>query len=88
MTNDIKPDDSNAPPAITKPRTDDVVADPVAVVLMLQQEAGNRQQENNRLSAPLKQAAIKEKVLRRMLENSLESAAPAPGKKPDLKIVK
>jgi hypothetical protein len=86
MTNEIKTDDSSDPAAITKQLTDDVVADPVAVVLMLQQEAGNRQHEDNRLSEPLKQAAIKEKVLRRMLENSLESAAP--GKRPNLKIVK
>lgn len=86
MTNDIKFDGSSDPADIKKQLSDDGVADPVAVVLMLQQEAGNRQHEDNRLSVPLKQAAIKEKLLRRMLENSLESAAP--GKRPNLKIVK
>ena len=86
MTNDIETGDSSDPEAITKQLADDVAADPVAVVLMLQQEAGNGRREANRLNAPLKQAAIKEKVLRRMLENSLESAAP--GKRPNLKIVK
>ena len=87
MTNDIKTDESSGPAAITtKQLADEVVADPVAVVLMLQQEAGNRQHEDSRLSAPIKQAAIKERVLRRMLENILEPAAPA--KRPDLKLVK
>jgi hypothetical protein len=88
MTNDIKTDGSSDPAAKKEQLSDDVVADPVAVVLMLQQEAGNnRQHEDNRLSVPLKQAVIKEKVLRRMLENSLESAAPT-GKRPTLKIIK
>ncbi|MGD8619036.1 MAG: hypothetical protein PVH54_07565 [Gammaproteobacteria bacterium] len=75
MTNDIKNNDS----------PDETADDPVAVVLMLQQEAGNGQQDN-RLSRPLKQAEIKERVLRRMLDNSLEHTVPA--RKPHLKIVK
>ncbi|MGD8630540.1 MAG: hypothetical protein PVG72_07375 [Gammaproteobacteria bacterium] len=86
MTNDIKTHGSSDPAAQNNQLPDDVVADPVAVVLMLQQEAGHRQREDKRLSVPLKQAALKEKVLRRMLENSLESAAT--GKRPNLKIVK
>ena len=75
MTNEIKNNDSK----------DETADDPVAVVLMLQQEAGNRQQDNH-ISRPLKQAEIKERVLRRMLENSLEHTVPA--RKPHLKIVK
>jgi len=86
MENDSNTEDSGTPAAITNKLADDAAADPVAVVLMLQQEAGNRQPEDNPLSAPLKQAAIKERVLRRMLENSLEPAPPA--KRPNLKIVK
>ena len=87
MTNDSKNEDTGAPAAITNPLTDDAVADPVAVVLMLQREAGDRQHEPDHFSAPLKEAAIKERVLRRMLENSLEPEAP-PGKRPNLTIVK
>jgi hypothetical protein len=86
MTDDSKTDDSNDPAAKARHLVDDAVADPVAVVLMLQQEAGNRQHEDKLFSAPLKQAAIKERVLRRMLENSLEPAVQ--GKRPNLTIVK
>ena len=86
MENDSNTEDSGTPAAITNQLADDAAADPVAVVLMLQQEAGKRQPEDNPLSAPLKKAAIKDRVLRRMLENSLEPALPA--KRPNLKIVK
>jgi hypothetical protein len=79
MTKDNNTDDSRQP-------ADEAAADPVAVVLMLQQEANNLQPEDSRMSAPLKHAAIKERVLRRMLENSLEPADHT--RKPDLKIVK
>ena len=64
----------------------DAAADPVAVVLMLHQEAGNRQQDDYRVSGTLKQAEIKERVLRRMLEKSLERWVPAG--KPHLKLIK
>jgi len=80
MTNDIKNNDS------TDAAANEAVADPVAVVLMLHQEAGNRQQDDYRLSRPLKQAEIKERVLRRMLENSLERTVPE--RKPHLKVIK
>jgi len=86
MTDSSKTDDSSNPAAGTKQPADDVVADPVAVVLMLQREAGNGQREDRLFSAPLKQAEIREKVLRRMLENSLEPAVR--GKRPNLTIVK
>jgi hypothetical protein len=86
MTDDNKTNDSKEPAARAKQLADDAVADPVAVILMLQQEAGNRQHEDRLFSAPLKQAAIKERVLRRMLENSLEPAVQ--GKRPNLTIVK
>jgi hypothetical protein len=86
MTNDIKADESSARPPGIKRVSEDAPADPVAVVLMLQQEAGNTHMEASRKSTPLKQAEIKERVLRRMLENSLESTASA--SRPHLKIVK
>jgi hypothetical protein len=86
MTNDIKSDESTDPAAMKIQLLDETPADPVAVVLMLQQEAGNLQQEDWRKSTPLKQAEIKERVLRRMLENSLD--CPVPARRPHLKIVK
>lgn len=86
MTSDITSDEFANAAGIKKQLPDESPADPVAVVLRLQQEAGNLQQEHKRNSMPLKQAVIKERVLRRMLENSLEYAAPA--RKPQLKIVK
>jgi len=87
MTDDITTDEfTDAAPAKTKP-LDESAADPVAVVLMLQQEAGYRHQEDHRKSSPLKQAEIKERVLRRMLENSLEHTVPA-ARRPHLKIIK
>ncbi len=58
----------------------------VAVVLMLQQEAGNRQPQDSCVSRSLAQAEIKERVLRRMLEASLDR--PVPTNRPNLKIVK
>ena len=86
MTNDIKSDGSTDAAAQKNHAMDEAAADPVAVVLLLHREAGNRQQEDNRISRPLKQAEIKERVLRRMLENSLERSVPAG--KPHLKIIK
>jgi len=86
MTDSSKTDDSSDLAAGTKQPADDAVADPVAVVLMLQQEAGNTQRKDRHFSAPLKQAEIRERVLRRMLENSLEPAVR--GKRPNLTIVK
>jgi len=86
MTNDIKSNDPTDAAAMKRHSLDESTADPVAVVLMLQQEAGNRQQEDKRISRPMKQAEIKERVLRRMLENSLEPSIPP--RKPHLKIVK
>ncbi|HYQ70789.1 MAG TPA: hypothetical protein VET88_02555 [Gammaproteobacteria bacterium] len=66
---------------------DEAVADPVAVVLMLQQENGNRGQKDSRVNRPLlKHAEIKEKVLRRILEESLDQAVSPT--RPSLKIVK
>ena len=86
MTSDITNGEFDDVAGIKKQLPDETLADPVAVVMLLQQEAGNQQQEHQRNSMPLKQAEIKERVLRRMLENSLECAAPA--RKPHLKIVK
>jgi len=86
MTNDITSDEFGGSASRNKQLPDEVPGDPVAVVLMLQREAGNQQQENQRISRPLKHAEIKEKVLRRMLENSLEHSFPA--RKPNLKIIK
>jgi hypothetical protein len=86
MTDDFTSDEFEARTAMNKQLPDETPADPVAVVLMLQQEAGNTQHEHPRISMPLKHAEIKERVLRRMLENSLE--CPIPAKRPRLKIVK
>jgi hypothetical protein len=86
MTNDITGDEFDDPATMNKRLPDEVPADPVAVVLMLQREAGNLQQENQRMSRPLKQAVIKEKVLRRMLEHCLEH--PSLARKSHLKIIK
>lgn len=86
MANDITTDTTNGKAAMDTSVPDDLTADPVAVVLMLQQEAGNRQPQDSRLSASLEQAEIKERVLRRMLEASLDR--PTPAKRPSLKIVK
>lgn len=86
MTNDIKNDEFADVAGIKQQLPDETPADPVAVVLLLQQEAGNVQQEHQLNSMPLKQAEIRERLLRRMLENSLECAAPA--RKSHLKIVK
>ncbi len=86
MTNDFTSDEFEVGTAMNKQLPDETPADPVAVVLMLQQEAGNTQQEHPHISIPLKHAEIKERVLRRMLENSL--APETPGKRPNLTIVK
>ncbi len=86
MTNDFTSDEFEAAAAMNKQLPDETPADPVAVVLMLQKEAGNTYQEHTRISKPLKHAEIKERVLRRMLESSLE--CPIPAKRPQLKIVK
>ena len=87
MKNDITPNDP-ADMAVTKNQPpDDTPADPVAVVLMLQREAGHSQRYDKRPSSnPLRQVRIRERVLRRMLETSLEG--PGPAKKPSLKVVK
>jgi hypothetical protein len=85
MTNDITSDEFGEAAGMKKQLPDEAPADPVAVVLMLQQEAGNLQ-DHQRISTPLKQAEIKERVLRRVLENSLECITPA--KRRHLKIVK
>ena len=86
MTDFGETDDSSDLAAGTKQPADDAVADPVVVVLMLQREAGNGQRDDRHFSAPLKQAEIRERVLRRMLENSLEPVSR--GKRPNLTIVK
>lgn len=86
MANDITNDTATGEAAMGKPVPDDVAADPVAVVLMLQQEAGNRQPQDCGISRSLELAEIKEHVLRRMLEASLD--CPVPANRPDLKIVK
>jgi len=86
MKNDITPDDP-ADMAVTKKLSpDEAMADPVAVVLLLQREAGHRQQRDMHSSKPLRQVKIRERVLRRMLETSLENTGSV--KKPRLKIVK
>lgn len=85
MTNDISNDEFGDAAGMKKQIPDEMPADPVAVVLLLQQEAGSLQQQQ-RNSTPLKQAEIKERVLRRMLESSLERTVPE--RKPHLKIVK
>jgi len=86
MTNDITNDVTTGKAVTDKPVPDDAVADPVAVVLMLQQEVGSRQLQNSDISALLEQAEIRERVLRRMLEAGLDR--PVPAKRPHLTIVK
>jgi len=86
MKNDTTTDVTTGKTAMDTPVPDDATADPVAVVLMLHQEAGNRQQHDSVISASLEQAVIKERVLRRMLEASLDR--PIPAKRPQLEIVK
>ena len=86
MTSDITNDEFGDAADMKKQLPDEMPDDPVAVVLLLQQEAGNLRQEHQRISTPLKQAEIKERVLRRILENSLECSAPP--RKPHLKILK
>jgi len=86
MKNDITIDQPADMTAMNKPSQDESMADPVAVVLMLQREAGFKPPEYKPSSAPLRQAKIKERVLRRMLDNSLVSAGAT--RKPHLKLVK
>jgi hypothetical protein len=70
-----------------KQRVDASTADPVDGVLVLLREAANRRQDGkNATASVIRQAEVKERVLRRMLENSLESEAPV--SKPQLKIIK
>ena len=86
MTNELTNDTATGKAAMAKPVPDDALADPVAVVLMLLQEAGNRQPQDSNISTSLEKAEVKERVLRRMLEASLDR--PTPAKRPSLKIVK
>jgi hypothetical protein len=53
---------------------------------LLREAANRRQDGKNATASVIRQAEVKERVLRRMLENSLESEAPV--SKPQLKIIK
>ena len=86
MKNDISNDTSTGKEARGKPAPDDVAADPFAVVLMLQQEAETMQAEDGGVARAFEQAEIKERVLRRILEASLDR--PFPDNRPNLKIIK
>jgi len=86
MKNDLSNDTSTGKEARGKPVPDDVAADPVAVVLMLQQEAETSQAQDSIVARSFEQAEIKERVLRRILEASLDRSFP--DNRPNLKIIK
>lgn len=61
-------------------------SDPLEGKLVQLQEVANRRQLGNRTAQSVRQAEVSERVLRRILENSLECAVPAT--KSHLKIIK
>ena len=83
MTDDITTDVSGNADPVKKQNQGESKFHPIEGVVLLTQAANRKQDGRSRW---VKQAAIRVRVLRRMLENSLEREAPV--KRPHLKIVK
>jgi hypothetical protein len=87
MAHDDTKNGSGGADIMAKQRLDELATEPPDGVLVLLREVANRQRDGNHTSRPvIRQAEIRERVLRRVLENSLDSAAPV--RSPHLKIIK
>lgn len=86
MVDDINKHEPTGAGTVKGQRQDKAQGDLSGGVLVPLHAAATRRQSRKRTATSMKQAEIRERLLRRMLENSLERAAP--GMRPQLKIIK